>query len=119
VPEIDHKDAYTASDPASAIALRLRVLGGHDGGFLVTRNGHSIPATSTGDFLLGTAGALTNDDIVVLSTVTKVAPTDNFTVQHVVRETAPSGTLRETPILVEDSFNGANTADVNETIVFA
>jgi hypothetical protein len=115
--DVDQKDTYTIKDTAAMIAVKVRVLGGHTGAWIVMFEGMPIPPQPDGFVVLGVGGLLRGRDVVVMTTVTKVAAGKLFTVVHDVRETSAGG-VATTPIEVKGSFGTVNTADVEETITF-
>jgi hypothetical protein len=115
--DVDHEDTYKIKDSSAMIGVRVRVLGGHSGAWVVTIDNMPVSPQTDGFVALGLGSLVRGREVLVTTLVTKIAPGRKFTVEHEVRETAATGGTT-TPLEVKGDFGTVNTSEVEETIAF-
>ena len=116
--DIEHEDSYTIKNNAAMIGVRVRILGGHSGAWVVTIDDMPVAPQPDGFVSLGLGSLVRGREVVVTTLVTKISAGKKFTVEHEVREISAGGGLT-TPLEVKGDFGTKNTSEVEETITFS
>jgi hypothetical protein len=116
--DIEHEDTYTIKNNAGMIGVRVRVLGGHSGAWVVTIDDMPVSPQTDGFVTLGLGSLVRGREVVVTTLMTKVSGGRKFLVEHEVREVAAGGGIT-TLLEVKGDFGTKNTSEVEETISFS
>ena len=116
--DIEQEDTYTIKNNAAMIGVRVRVLGGHSGAWVVTIDDMPVAPQPDGFVSLGLGSLVRGREVVITTLVTKIAAGKKFFVEHEVREIAAGGGIT-TPLEAKGDFGTKNTSEVEETITFS